>query len=98
MINRSELLGAILLALLAGCSKTPPPSAAPAVDASPPAAMEPAQKAAALLTLVDTAPQCQSFRMQLEEAGKSAHSTGADLNAIVVKANEAGCTKKPGTP
>jgi hypothetical protein len=60
--------------------------------------MAPAQKAAGLLALIDSAPQCQSFRTQLEEAGKSANSTGADLNAIVAKANEAGCTKKPGTP
>jgi predicted Zn-dependent protease len=127
MMKRTGLLGVIVLALLAACSKTsppdktsvaeaakaastaaavtdseqeaPPPPTAPQADTAPPApAIDPAQKAAGLLALIDTAPQCQTFRTQLETAGKSPTSTGAELNAIVAKAGEAGCTKKPGTP
>ncbi len=126
MMKRTGLLGVIVLAMLASCSKTPspdkasvaeaakaastkaavtdneqeaPPPAAPQTEAAPPApAIDPAQKSAGLLTLIDTAPQCQTFRTQLETAGKSSTSTGAELNAIVAKAGEAGCTKKPGTP
>jgi hypothetical protein len=75
-----------------------PPPAAPRTDAAPPApAISPARKAAGLLALIDTAPQCQAFRTQLETAGQSPTSTGDELNTIVAKAGEAGCTKKPGT-
>lgn len=126
MMKRTGLLGVIVLAMLASCSRTPPPDktsvaeaakaastaaaatdseqevpppATPQTEAAPPApAIDPAQKAAGLLTLIDTAPQCQTFRTQLETAGKSPSSTGAELNSIVAKAGEAGCTKKPGTP
>jgi hypothetical protein len=126
MMKRTGLLGVIVLAMLASCSRTPPPEktsvadaakaasnaaavtdseqeapppTAPQADAAPPApAIDPAKKAAGLLTLIDTAPQCQTFRTQLETAGKSPNSTGSELNAIVAKAGEAGCTKKPGSP
>ena len=101
MTKRTGLLALVVLAMLAACSKSPTPdkpSVADAAKAAPPPAMDPAQKAAGLLTLIDTAPQCQGFRTELETAGKAPNATGAELNAIVAKAGAAGCTTKPGTP
>jgi PBP1b-binding outer membrane lipoprotein LpoB len=70
---------------------------APVAPAAAPPAMDRSAKAAGLLTLIDTAPQCQSFRTQIEEAAKiPADSPQAvDMNQIVAAAHDAGCGKKP---
>ena len=99
------------LATLAACSKpAPAPSVeddeeeataavAPQPEATGPS-MGPADYPAQLLPFIDTTPQCQPFRAQLEEAGKvqSDDPLPVDMNAvnaIVAKAAEAGCYRKP---
>ncbi len=93
--------------LVAACSKQAP---APAPDddeevAAPAAAAQPephapnydrAAMATGMLSLIDTAPQCQTFRDQLETIAKSPADQPMALepSAIVAKANEAGCAKK----
>jgi hypothetical protein len=83
-------------AVAAADNEEAPPAPAPEAQAAPPA-MDRSEKAAGLLTLIDTAPQCQSFRAQLEEAAKvPADSPQAvDMNQIVASAHAAGCGKKP---
>lgn len=111
MTKRLALAGAVALAMLAACSK---PAPAPAVEddedadvaavapqpETPQPSMGPADYPAKLLPFIDTAPQCQPFRAQLEEAGKvqSNDPLPVDMNAvnaIVAKAAEAGCYRKP---
>ncbi len=52
--------------------------------------------ATGMLVLIDTAPQCQTFRDQLEAIAKSPADQPMALepSAIVAQANEAGCAKK----
>jgi len=110
MTKRLALAGVMALAMLAACSKpAPAPSladdeeetaAAVAPPPEPPKpSMGPADYPTKLLPLIDTAPQCQPFRAQLEEAAKvqSDDPLPVDMNAvneIVAKAHEAGCTRK----
>ncbi|MEY2919049.1 MAG: hypothetical protein RL261_354 [Pseudomonadota bacterium] len=109
MTNRTTLVGLVALGLLvAACSKQAPAPAAPADDeesAAPAVAAQPEQHApnydraamaTGMLTLIDTAPQCQTFRDQLEAAAKAPVDQQLPLepSAIVAKANEAGCAKK----
>lgn len=89
------------LVILAACSKTAPPQEAADAAAPPPAKAAPsidrAKMAAGLLELLDTAPQCQSFRDQLDEAGKTPADVPLDvdtMNQIVAAAHAAGCSKK----
>jgi nitrous oxide reductase accessory protein NosL len=105
MTNRTTLVGLVALGLLvAACSKqeTAP---APATDeqAAPAAAAEPAAPtydraamATGMLVLIDSAPQCQTFRDQLEAMAKmpADQPPALEPSAIVAKANEAGCAKK----
>jgi nitrous oxide reductase accessory protein NosL len=107
MTNRTTLVGLVALGLLvAACSKqAPAPTPAPDEMAAPAVAAEPAPAAptydraamaTGMLVLIDTAPQCQTFRDQLEAIAKSPADEPMALepSAIVAKANEAGCAKK----
>jgi len=99
------------LAMLAACSKqAPPPQPADEPVAKPPVE-QPARPDAPLdydrekmvsrlLGLIDTAPQCEQFRAQLETEGKNSddplmRSEVDKMNAIVGQAMEAGCYRKP---
>lgn len=104
MIKHSTVLSVLAVALLAACSKSPDsPAAAGQAEGQPAQASTPRPpqtreaKAQGLMALIDTAPQCQEYRQQLEEAGKvPADAAGAvDLNTIVAAAHAAGCSKKP---
>jgi hypothetical protein len=111
MTQRIALLGVITLAMLAACSKqappqppaetnaVPPPVAAPA-PVDEPIPVERAQKATGLLTLIDTRPECETFRTQLEDAGKvltdkPMQSDIDKMNQVFADAHAAGCTRKP---
>ena len=108
MTKRFSLLGAMALVILAGCSKpapTPPveeQAAASPVQAEPqppPPSMGPADYPAKLIPLIDDRPECQQFRVELEEAGKvqSDQPLPVDMNEvnnIVAKAFAAGCGRK----
>jgi PBP1b-binding outer membrane lipoprotein LpoB len=107
MMNRTTLAGLLAFALLlAACSKQAP-APAPAADeaAAPAVAAQPephapnydrAAMATGMLSLIDTAPQCQTFRDQLEAAGKTPadQPLAVEPSAIVAQANDAGCAKK----
>jgi len=109
MTKRISLLGVMALAMLAACSKQAPPEQPAATDAVPPPVVaapdepipiERAQKVAGLLTLIDTRPECEKFRTQLEDAGKvltvaPMQSDINKMNQIVADAHAAGCTRKP---
>jgi hypothetical protein len=103
--------GAMALAMLAACSKPAPDpavevgaqggttAAAPQPEPARPS-MGPADYPAKLLPLIDERPECQPFRAELEVAGKvqSADPLPIDMNQvneIVLRASEAGCTRKP---
>jgi len=112
MTKRLAMAGAIAIALLTACSK-PAPAPAPSVEDDDEAAvaavapqpepakpsMGPADYPTKLLPLIDTSPQCQPFRTELEEAAK-VQSTDPlpidmnEVNKIVARAGEAGCVKK----
>jgi hypothetical protein len=49
-----------------------------------------------MMELLDTAPNCQSFRDQLEAAGKTPadEPLQTEMAQIVAQAHQAGCTKK----
>jgi hypothetical protein len=110
MTKRLALAGAVALAMLAACSKPAPAPAveddeetAPAAVApqpeSPKPSMGPADYPSKLLSLIDERPECQPFRDELETAGK-VQSTDPlpidmnEVNKIVARAGEAGCTRK----
>jgi hypothetical protein len=111
MTNRLALAGAVALAMLAACSKpAPAPSveddeeaaaaaAAPQPEPSKPS-MGPADYPSKLISLIDERPECRPFRDELEAAGK-VQSTDPlpidmnEVNKIVGRASEAGCTRKP---
>jgi hypothetical protein len=109
MTNRTALLGLLAVALLAGCSKqAPAPAPADGNEGPPPAAaVQPppaptydsaklAEMATGMLTLIDEAPQCQTFRDQLQAIANAPADAPAAVSpsSIVVQANEAGCAKK----
>ena len=52
--------------------------------------------ATGMLSLIDTAPQCQTFRDQLEAIAKAPadQPQAVEPSAVVAQANEAGCAKK----
>jgi len=62
--------------------------------------MGPADYPAKLIPLIDERPECQPFRDELEAAGK-VESTDPlpidmnEVNKIIGRASEAGCTRKP---
>ena len=101
MIERTALVGVMAITMLAACAKSTPPEAPADAAASPPARtaqnVDRAKMTASLLDLVDTAPQCQSFRDQLEKAGRTPADVPVDINMmgqIVAAAHAAGCSKK----
>jgi uncharacterized lipoprotein len=107
MKTATALVGVIMLATLAGCSKKSTSDEAVVDKAAQPAtetrAMPPrkshAEKAAGLLTLIDAAPQCQEFRDRLEAAGRTPDDQPLpvdDMSMIVAEAHKAGCSTKPG--
>ena len=106
MTKRTILVGVMAFAMLAACSKQAPPeqhvdeeAIAPAADGPqlPPPALDRSEKAAGLLTLIDASPQCEPYRAQLEEAGKTPADVPlpVDMNQIVARAHQAGCSRKP---
>jgi hypothetical protein len=101
------------LVMLAACAKKAPPAhhdeeeEAPAALAAPsPAQNQPAptinlgESAAGMLTLIDTAPQCQKFRDQLETVARSPQGAAPldGMAKIVASAHEAGCGRKTTKP
>ncbi len=111
MTNRMAWLGLLALALLAACSKQAPPPATTAADdekTAPAAAPPPpaptydsakvAKMAAGMLVMIDDAPQCQTFRDQLQALADAPADAPPSVapSAIVAQANEAGCAKKYG--
>jgi hypothetical protein len=104
MTKRLALVGVMTLAMLAACSKQAPPP--PADDEAesparvetppPPPKMSREDMTKSLLELIDTAPQCQQFRTQLEEGSKAPPEQVStdDLNKMVAQAYAAGCGKK----
>jgi len=111
MTNRASLLGLVVLALLAACSKQAPPPAPAAEDeeSAPATAVQPtpaptydsakmAKMATGMLVMIDEAPQCQTFRDQLQAIANAPAGAPPSVapTAIVVQANEAGCAKKQG--
>lgn len=75
-------------------------TAVPADPAAPRPSMGPADYPAKLIPLIDERPECQAFRAELEAAGKvqSGDPLPIDMNEvnkIVARAGEAGCTRKP---
>jgi uncharacterized lipoprotein len=110
MTKRNAVAGVLALAMLAACSKpAPAPSAndpqgevaaavAPQPEA-PQASMGPADYPTKLLPMIDTAPQCEPFRAELEAAAKvqSSDPLPVDINKvneIVARAHAAGCGRK----
>lgn len=107
MTNRNAWLSVLAVAILAGCSKQPPPPAADTgvEDEAPGATAEPepaapvydrAKMASGMLALIDPAPQCQAFRDQLQAlaAAPADQPPAAEPSAIVAQAHAAGCAKK----
>ena len=103
MTKRLALVGVMTLAMLAACSKQAPPPPAddeaesPArVETPPPPKMSREDMTKSLLELIDTGPQCQQFRTQLEEGSKAPPEQVStdDLNKMVAQAYAAGCGKK----
>jgi len=71
-------------------AEQPKPAAAPAYDS--------AKMASGMLVLIDEAPQCQTFRDQLQAIANAPAGAPPSVapSAIVAQANEAGCAKKYG--
>ena len=113
MTKRPALISVLALVMLAACSKpapVPAPSAndqqgevAAAVAPQPEApqtSMGPADYPTQLLPMIDTAPQCEQFRAELEAAARvqSSDPLPVDMNKaneIVARAHAAGCGRKP---
>ena len=108
MMKRTAFVCVTALAMLAACSKPTPPQEsadgkAAVASATGPAtapAIDRARMAEGMLSLIDTGPQCQAFRAELEQAGKSVAgpADANDLSQIVVKAHQAGCSTTPKQP
>jgi PBP1b-binding outer membrane lipoprotein LpoB len=111
MTKRNSLAGVLALVMLAACSKPAPapsvedtnkdvaPAAAPQPE-TPQPSMGPADYPTKLLPMIDTSPQCQPFRAELEEAARvqSSDPLPVDMNKvneIVARAHAAGCGRKP---
>jgi hypothetical protein len=99
----------VLGLLVAACSKQAPAPAPVAADeeTAPAAATQPepvapaydsAKMASGMLVLIDEAPQCQTFRDQLQAIANAPAGSRPPVepSAIVAQANEAGCAKKYG--
>ncbi len=111
MTRRFALPGVLALAMLAACSKQAPPQpAAEEPAAKPPAEQAPppdkpveydrAKFVSGLLAIIDTQPQCEPFRAELEAAGKASdgplmQSEVDKMTKIVSRSRQEGCYKKP---
>jgi hypothetical protein len=107
MTYRTTLAGLLAVGLLVTACSRQAPAPAPATDAEPTTAVAPqpephapnydrAAMATGMLSLLDTAPQCQAYRDQLEAIAKTPadQPVAVEPSAIVAQANEAGCAKK----
>jgi hypothetical protein len=107
-IKKFALTGLLALAFLAACSgKQQPPAATPAAadeEQEPPVATEPApeppkdyaKQATGMMSLLSAAPECQSYRDELQAiANAPAGAQPAREPAqVVAAAHEANCSKK----
>jgi uncharacterized lipoprotein len=110
MTKRNSVAGVLAVVMLAACSKPAPapsvedsnkdvaPAAAPQPE-PPQASMGPADYPTKLLPMIDTSPQCEPFRAELEAAAKvqSSDPLPVDMNKvneIVARAFAAGCGHK----
>jgi len=105
MNKLTVLVGMTALALMAGCAKKEAPQAQeedevasatatqPEPAAAKPVAEDRSKPAAAMLALMDSSPQCQQYRDQLETMGKTPGSID-ELSGVYVQAHKAGCIKK----
>lgn len=113
MTNRTALAGLVVVGTLVVACSRQAPAPAPVVDdgaaanvvAAQPVPATPtydsatmARMATGMLVMIEAAPQCQTFRDQLQAiANATAGSQPAvDPSEIVARANEAGCAKKYG--
>jgi PBP1b-binding outer membrane lipoprotein LpoB len=111
MTKRNAVAGVLALAMLAACSKPAPapsvedankgvaPATAPQPE-PPQTSMGPADYPTKLLPMIDTAPQCEPFRAELQAAAsvQSSDPLPVDMNKvneIVARAHAAGCGRKP---
>jgi hypothetical protein len=97
MMKGTVLLGILALSVLAACSREAPTTEEPAT--AKPAASAPKKPydankmSTGLASLLSDAPECQSFRDRLAEAGRQGVSAN-DMTAIVTQAHDAGCSRK----
>lgn len=95
-------VGVLSFAMLAACTKSVPPEQPVAQGPAPPPAEEPAEVVrdkhlAELLALLDTAPQCETFRTQLKEAAGQVPADQPlpeEVIRVISRAHEADCTRK----
>jgi len=111
MIRRIGLPGVLALAMLVACSKQAPqqppaeePAATPQVEQAPPpdkaVDYDRAKYVSGVMALIETTPQCEQFRTELDAAGKATdgplmQSDLDRMNKIVGRAMQAGCYHKP---
>jgi hypothetical protein len=107
-IRTYALPGLLALALLAGCSGKQEPAAGPATaddekesatTAAPPAAQpakDYAKMALGMMSLLAEAPECQSYRDELQAIADAPAGTkpAREPSLIVAAAHDAGCSKK----
>jgi PBP1b-binding outer membrane lipoprotein LpoB len=108
MIKKTALTGLIALALLAAaCSKQAPPTAAqddeegvttsaPAPAPQPEPSTDHAGQAAGMMSLLSSAPECQSYRDELQAIADAPAGTkpAREPSLVVAAAHDAGCSKK----
>jgi PBP1b-binding outer membrane lipoprotein LpoB len=106
MTKKTALTGLIALAFLAAaCSKQAPPTAsqddeeevttsAPAPQPEP--STDYAGQAAGMMSLLSSAPECQSYRDELQAMADAPAGTqpAREPSLIVAAAHDAGCSKK----
>jgi Flp pilus assembly protein TadD len=104
MKTATALVGVVLLAALAGCTKkestdeaaADKAAQAPAKEAALPPRKTHAEKAASLMVLISTSPECQPFRDRLEAMGKvpdDQELSNDAMSMIVAEAHKAGCSR-----
>ena len=110
IIRNYAWTGLLALALLAACSAKQEPAAGPAMDdeekaettaapAAPPAAQAPrdySKMAQGMMSLLADAPECQSYRDELQAIADAPAGTkpAREPSLVVAAAHDAGCSKK----
>jgi PBP1b-binding outer membrane lipoprotein LpoB len=109
-VSLAAVVALVMLAGCSKPAPTPPvaedeevekaPTAVATAPQAPKRSMGPADYPSKLLSMIDPAPKCQPFRDELEAAGKVQSDDPLpvdmnEVNLIVVRAHEAGCTRKP---